>query len=73
LYLCGGVSASGAGMSSFYYMEHGVWTSTQGPPWKPDRTNLASVQYQDALWMLGGRLDSGPINQQVWVYAPVLQ
>jgi hypothetical protein len=72
IYVCGGTSASGAGMSSFYYLQNGVWTSTQGPPWKTDRTNLSSIQYQDALWMLGGRLDSGPINQQVWVYAPIL-
>jgi hypothetical protein len=73
LYLSCGAAQSGDGIGGLWYLSGGQWVSTQGPPLK-DRRDLGSVQYQEALWLLGGQIyqsgNPGPANQQVWVFAP---
>lgn len=71
IYLSGGMDADEKGIYDMNKMSaDGKWTQQQGPPFA-EMTSPAGVEYQDALWFIGGagKTKQSP-NRNVWAYAP---
>jgi hypothetical protein len=71
IYLSGGLDAAGNGIYDMNRMNADKkWTIQKGFQFK-DIRNTAGVEYQDALWFIGGALLGGQNpNQNTWAYAP---
>jgi hypothetical protein len=70
LYLCGGIGQDGKGIPDLNKMAaDAVWSGQQAPPWQ-DIKNTSGVEYQDSLWCVGGSLQTGKANTNVWAYSP---
>jgi hypothetical protein len=73
IYLGGGLTPSYEGIHDMNRMNAaGKWSSQGGFAWK-DILNTAGVEYQDALWYIGGSQPGGVnANKSVWAYTPDL-
>jgi hypothetical protein len=71
IYLSGGLDASGNGIYDMNRMAPDKkWTIQKGFQFK-DIRNTAGVEYQDALWFIGGAQPGGQnANQNTWAYTP---
>jgi len=71
IYMGSGLGADKKGLYDMNRMgSDSKWTTQRGFQWK-DILNTAGVEYQDALWFLGGaQLNSVAANQNVWAYTP---
>jgi len=71
IYLSGGLDAERNGIYDMHRMSADKkWTIQKGFQFK-DIRNTAGVEYQDALWFIGGALLGGQSpNQNTWAYAP---
>ena len=75
IYLSGGLAATNNGIYDMHRMNAaGSWTAQRGYPWK-DIRNTGGVEYQQALWFIGGaQPGTGDLksNQNIWAYTPDL-
>jgi hypothetical protein len=73
IYLSGGLGADKKGIYDMNRMgPDSKWSGQKGFQWK-EILNTAGVEYQNALWFLGGALqNSSAANQNVWAYTPSL-
>jgi hypothetical protein len=73
IYLGGGLDAANNGINDMNRMSvAGKWSGQRGYKWK-DIRNTAGVEYQEALWFIGGSQPGGELsNQNVWAYTPDL-
>lgn len=73
IYLGGGLTAANEGIYDMNRLSAaGKWTAQRGYKWK-DIRNTAGVEYQEALWFIGGAQPGGVLsNQSVWAYTPDL-
>ncbi|WP_118973296.1 Kelch repeat-containing protein [Taibaiella koreensis] len=71
IYLGSGLGADKKGLYDMNRMSSdNKWSTQRGFQWK-DILNTAGVEYQDALWFLGGaQLNVNAANQNVWAYTP---
>jgi hypothetical protein len=71
IYLSGGLDASDKPVYDMNKMAAtGKWSGQAGPPWSGSNIKLTGyVEYQNALWFVGGSLTAGA-NPNVWAYAP---
>ena len=70
LYMAGGIDSNGNGLNDLYKMNIDKnWSAQPGPAWG-DIKVTSGVEYQDALWCVGGSLQSNKANTSVWAYSP---
>jgi hypothetical protein len=70
IYLSGGLDSFGKGIYDMNKMDYNKnWSGMSGYQFK-DILNTAGVEYQDSLWFIGGSLQNGYANQNVWAFAP---
>lgn len=74
IYINGGIDQAGQPNYDLHRLEpNGKWKGLPGPSWTGDKILLTGyVQYQEALWCIGGGLEGGTPNPYVWSYAPEL-
>lgn len=70
IYLSGGLDIFGKGVYDMNKMDSNKkWSGSQGYQFK-DILNTSGVEYQDSLWFIGGSLQNGNANQNVWAFTP---
>lgn len=73
IYLGGGLNSANEGIYDMQRLNAaGKWAAQRGYKW-PNVRNTAGVEYQQALWFIGGAQTGGTLsNQNVWAYTPDL-
>lgn len=72
LWLYGGVDAQGVALNDLYISRDATkWTSTTAAPTNKAVLTAGSINYQDALWLIGGGADPGYINRKVFSFTRI--